>query len=37
MMKKPKPYRFRSAVNGRFVTAKKAKRCPNTTVRERVR
>lgn len=29
--------RYRSAVTGRFVTAKKAARCPKTTISEKIR
>lgn len=36
MAKKPKQYRYRSAVTGRYVTASYAKRYPHRTVRERV-
>lgn len=36
MASKPKQYRYRSAVTGRYVKAAYAKRYPHLTVRERV-
>lgn len=33
----PTPSRHRSAKTGKFVTAKKASKAPNTTVKEKVR
>lgn len=34
---KAKRFRFRSAISGRFITAKKAARSEKTSVRERVK
>lgn len=36
MKRKRNPYRYRSAITGRYVSAEFAKRNPSSTVRERV-